>query len=118
MLGTDGIPSLGLELDSATAPEGAMWDQKGLLDCFVETRGLKSLEYTKSVAILAECRGKDGLVQLGAIALPLNNPAEVMERALTYVNRGRQQVRIKHIYEALTTFQQKLYYLHWLAYNL
>ena len=117
MLRNDGILPVGLELDSATAPEGAMWDQKGLLDCFVETRGLESLRYTKSVAMLAEGRGKDGLVQLGAIALPLRNPAEIMERALTYLNRGRQQVRAKHICEALTTFQEGAYYVHWLAYN-
>ena len=115
--GTDEMSSLALELDSATAPEGAVWDQKGLLDCFVETRGLGSLKYTKSVAMLAESRGKDGLLQLGAMALPLNNPAELMERALNYLNRGRQQVRTKHIYEALTTFQEGAYYVHWLAYN-
>ena len=115
--GSDDIAALALELDSATTPEGAVWDQKSLLDCFVETRGLGSLKYTKDVAILAESRGKDGLVQLGAMALPLNNPAEVMERALNYLNRGRQQVRTKHIYEALITFQEGAYYVHWLAYN-
>ena len=115
--GSDDIAALALELDSATAPEGAVWDQKSLLDCFVETRGLGSLKYTKDVAMLAESRGKDGLVQLGAMALPLNNPAEVMERALNYLNRGRQQVRTKHIYEALITFQEGAYYVHWLAYN-
>ena len=115
--GTDDMASLALELDSATAPEGAVWDQKSLLDCFVETRGLGSLKYTNGVAMLAESRGKDGLVQLGAMALPLNNPAEVMERALNYLNRGRQQVRTKHIYEALTTFQEGAYYVHWLAFN-
>ena len=115
--GTGRIHSLGLELDLATAPDGAVWEQKGLLDCFVETRGLESLKYTKNVAMLAEGRGKDGLVQLGAMALPLNNPAEVMERALTYLNRGRQHVRAKQIYEAITTFQEGAYYVHWLAYN-
>ena len=92
-----------------------MWDQKGLLDCFFETRGLEALKYTKRVAMLAECRGKDGLAQLGAIALPLNSPAVVMERASTYLNRGRQHVRAKHIYEALTTFREGADYIHWLA---
>ncbi|KAK0516824.1 hypothetical protein JMJ35_001427 [Cladonia borealis] len=101
-----GMPPLELELDSATAPEGAMWDQKGLLDCFVETRGLEALKYTKRVAMLAECRGKGGLAQLGAIALPLNDPAVVMERASTYLNRGRQKVRAKHINEAVTIFRE------------
>ena len=115
--GTGRIHSLGLELDSATAPDGAVWEQKGLLDCFVETRGLESLKCTKNVAMLAEGRGKDGLVQLGAMALPLNNPADVMERALAYLNRGRQHVRAKQIYEAITTFQEGAYYVHWLAYN-
>lgn len=114
---TDGMLSLGLELDSATAPNGAVWDQKGLLDCFVETRGLESLKYTKNVAMLAEVRSKDGLVQLRAIALPLDNPAEVMERALTYLKRGRQQVRAKQIYEAITTFEEGACYVHWLGYN-
>ena len=115
--GSDDIAALALELDSTTVPEGAVWDQKSLLDCFVETRGLGSLKYTKGVAMLAESRGKDGLAQLGAMALPLNNPAEVMERALNYLNRGRQQLRTKHIYEALITFQEGAYYVHWLAYN-
>ena len=110
-------PPLGLKLDSATAPEGAMWDQKGLLDCFAETRGLEALKYTKRVAMLAECRGKDGLAQLGAIALPLNDPAVVTERASTYLNRGRQQVRAKRTYEALTTFLKGADYVDWLVDN-
>ena len=94
-----------------------MWDQKDLLDCFVETRGLESLKYTGSVAMLAASRGKDGLAQLRAITLPLNIPAELRERALTYLNRGRQQVRAKQIYEAFTTFRGGADYIHWLAYN-
>ena len=112
---TEEMPPLGLKLDSATALEGAMWDRKGLLDCFVETRGLEALKYTKRVAMLAECRGKDGLAQLGAIALPLNDPAVVMERTSTYLNRGRQQVRAKHIYEALATFLEGADYVLWLT---
>ena len=111
------IPPLELELDSAPAPEGAMWDQKGLLDCFVETRGLGALRYTKRVAMLAESRGKDGLAQLGAIALPLNDPAVAMERASTYLNRGRQKVRAKHINEALTILRDGADYNIWVAFN-
>ncbi len=114
---TRGMPALGLKLDSATTPEGAMWDQNGLLDCFVETRGLEALKYTKRIAMLAERRGKDGLAQLGAIALPWNRPAEVVERASTYLSRGRQQVRAKHLYKALTTFQEGADYVHWLTSN-
>ena len=117
LMKTEEMPPLKLELDSATAPEGAMWDQKGLLDCFVETRGLEALKYTKSVAMLAECRGKDGLAQLGAIALPLNDPAVVMERASTYLNRGRQKVRAKYINEALTIFREGDDYNIWVASN-
>ena len=111
------MTALGLELDSATTPEGATWDQNGLLDCFVETRGLEALKCTKRVAMLAERRGKDGLTQLGAIALPLKNPAEVVERASTYLKRGRQQVLAKHLYKALTTFREGADYVHWLASN-
>ena len=111
------IPPLELELDSAPAPEGAMWDQKGLLDCFVETRGLGALRYTKRVAMLAEYRGKDGLAQLGAIALPLNDPAVAMERASTYLNRGRRKVRAKHINEALTILREGADYNIWVAFN-
>ena len=111
------MPPLELKLDSATAPEGAMWDQKGLLDCFVETRGVEALKYTKCVAMLAKCRGKDGLAQLGAIALPLNDPAVVMERASTYLNRARQKARADRIDEALTIFQEGADYNHWVASN-
>ena len=114
---TYGMPPLELKLDLATAPKGAMWDQKDLLDRFVEARGLEALKYTKRVAMLAECRGKDGLAQLEAIALPLNDPAVVMERASTYLNRGRQEVRARHFDEALTIFQGLSDYNHWVALN-
>ena len=111
------MPPLELKLDLATAPKGAMWDQKGLLDCFVETRGLEALEYTKGVAMLAECRGEDGLAQLRAIALPLNDPAVVMEQASTYLNRGRQKVRAGDVKEALTIFREGEDYNLWVASN-
>ena len=113
---TEGV-SLELKLDLATAPKGAMWDQKGLLDCFVETRGLEALKYTKRVAMLAECRGKDGLAQLGAIALPLNDPVVVMERASTYLDRCRQAVRARHFDEAMLIFEGLSDYNHWVALN-
>ena len=114
---TEEMPPLELKLDLATAPKGAMWDQKGLLDCFVETRGLEALEYTKPVAMLAECRGKDGLAQLRAIALPLNDLAVVMEQAWTYLNRGRQKVRAGHIREALSIFREGENYNFWVTLN-
>ena len=114
---TEEMPPLEVKLDLATAPKGAMWDQKGLLDCFVETRSLEALDYTNSVAMLAECRGKDGLAQLRAIALPMNDLAVVMERASTYLNRGRQKVRAGHFREALTIFREGEDYSDWVLSN-
>ena len=114
---TEEMPPLEMKLDLATAPKGVMWDQKGLLDCFVETLGLEALKYTKHVAMLAECRGKDGLAQLRAIALPLKDPALVMERASNYLDRGRQKVRARQIREALTIFREGADYNCWVFWN-
>lgn len=52
---------------------------EGLLDCFMETRGLESLKYKQSVAMLAASRGKDGPAQIKSNSIAIEQSGRVIE---------------------------------------
>ena len=93
--------------------EGARWDRKGLLECFVETRGLGSLKISSRLAKLRDL--EEGLrEQLAATKKPLGTFDELLNRASTYQSRRLQQLELKNVYRAHTIFQAGLGHIQWL----
>ena len=91
---------LALELDMKIPGEGARWDQKSLLECFVETRGLGSLKISSRLAKLVRDVEEALREQLGATKKPLGTFDELLNRASTYQSRGLQQLELKNVYRA------------------
>ena len=109
------VPRLRIALDAKKAPEGAIWDQKGVLDCFAETSGLWRLEQTKLITKLAEARVANGVAQMAAITSPSGCMYEQLRRTSTYLERGRSQARAGLIYKAVFTLQEGADYVDWLV---
>lgn len=106
---------LALELDMKIPGDGARWDRKSLLECFVETQGLGSLKISSRLANLVGDLEEGLREQLAATKKQLGTFDKLLNRASTYQSRRLQQLELKNIYRPHTIFQAGLGYMQWLT---
>ena len=104
-----------LELDMNLPREGVRWDQKGLLECFVETQGLASLKISSRLAKFAGDMGQRLIERCEAPCKSQQSFNERLERVSTYETRGLQMVLLRRLYQAHIIFQEGLCYIEWLS---